>query len=178
MNLCRGRSPQRFILPPGTGAVCLFATSRRDDSDGVLMRSWCLVALVALGAAKKGEKKDCTVTSVWPDGTEIQRCAAAASLHSLLRSKRLLPAASDPNTRLPACLPRECFVEGEGGSKRRGARPHAIASTRCLTHAHHHLRHLDHHLRHHRCRHPSPAIAHGHTPTPHTHAPQARWPRA
>mmetsp|Transcript_4531 Transcript_4531/g.10284 ORF Transcript_4531/g.10284 Transcript_4531/m.10284 type:complete len:148 (-) Transcript_4531:194-637(-) len=47
----------------------------------------CLFALVALvGAAKKAET-DCTVKSVWPDGTELER---------------------------------ECFIEGEGGSKKRG----------------------------------------------------------
>ena len=47
-----------------------------------------------------------------------------------------------------ACLHRECYIEGEGGSKKRGARPHPAASARCLTHAHQ--------QQHHRCHvHPS-----------------------
>ena len=37
-----------------------------------------------------------------------------------------------------ACLHRECFIEGEGGSKKRASRPHPVASARCLTHAHDH----------------------------------------
>ena len=37
-----------------------------------------------------------------------------------------------------ACLHRECFIEGEGGSKKRVARPNPVASARCLTHAHDH----------------------------------------
>ena len=67
-----------------------------------------------------------------------------------------------------ACLHRECFIEGEGGSKKRGARPHPAASARCLTHAHQH---------HRRRRHVHPPIRH--TPRhSRTHAPQAVWPRA
>ena len=80
----------------------------------------CLFALVALvGAATKGGT-DCTVTSVWPDGTELQRCAAAKPLQS---RPQQAPSCQLHPTEARACLLRECFIEGEGGSKKRAARP-------------------------------------------------------
>ena len=80
----------------------------------------CLFALAALvGAATKGGT-DCTVTSVWPDGTELQRCAAAKPLQS---RPQQAPSCQLHPTEARACLLRECFIEGEGGSKKRAARP-------------------------------------------------------
>eukprot|EP00964_Phaeocystis_antarctica_P146281 scaffold112506_cov63-Phaeocystis_antarctica.AAC.1 len=61
----------------------------------------CLFALVALvGAAKKAET-DCTVKSVWPDGTELERCAAAAPLQS--RPQQAPVASCIPPWHAPAC---------------------------------------------------------------------------
>ena len=82
----------------------------------------CLFALVTLvGAAKKGET-DCTVTSVWPDGTELQRCAAAAPLQS--RPQQALAVAQAcasciPPWHVPACT-------GSASSRVRAARRNVL----------------------------------------------------
>ena len=96
----------------------------------MLVRS--LFALVALvGAATKGEK-DCTVTSVWPDGTELQRCAAAKPLQP---RPQQAPSCQLHPTEARACLLRECFIEGEGRLEETCCAPHPVASARCLTHS-------------------------------------------